>query len=166
MADTSSNNIWKDKWTSLGKEPWQSGICTRRVARGEIIGATLHEMPPHNIGSAYHFHHGNEEMLIVWSGRPTLRTPEGERVLEQGEVIVFPRGAKGAHKCSNNTDQPVRYLFVSNNASPDAVEYPDAKLLSVMAYTESQFGKPLWHMRVVGKDDQPPAVDANGKLLG
>ena len=163
MADKPSNNIWRDEWTSMGDQPWQAGIRTRRVAQGEIVGATLHEMPPHSEGGPYHFHHGNEEMLIVLSGRPTLRTPEGERLLEEGEVIVFARGAKGAHKCSNNTAEPVRYLFVSNNAHPDAVEYPDAKLLSVMARTEDQFGRPLWHMRTVSKDDEPPKVDAKGQ---
>jgi hypothetical protein len=26
----------------------------------------------------YHFHHGNDEMVVVLSGEPTLRTPEGE----------------------------------------------------------------------------------------
>ena len=166
MANAPSNNIWKDEWTSRGTEPWQNGICTRRVCRGEIVGATLHEMPPHNSGGAYHFHHGNEEMLIVLSGTPTLRTPEGERVLEEGEVVVFARGAQGAHKCSNPTDAPVRYLFISNNAHPDAVEYPDAGLLSVMARTEDQFGRPLWHMRRVAKDDKPPMVNADGKPTG
>jgi uncharacterized cupin superfamily protein len=88
-------------------------------------------------------------MLVVLRGRPTLRTPQGERQLEEGEVFVFKRGPEDAHKCSNPTDEPMRYLMISNNASPDAVEYPEAGLLSVMAYTSDQFGKPLWDMRTV-----------------
>jgi uncharacterized cupin superfamily protein len=125
------------------------------MARGRILGATLHEMPPMSDGGPFHFHHGNEEMLIVLRGRPTLRTPQGERQLAEGEVVVFPVGPDHAHKCRNETDQPVRYLFVSNRASPDAVEYPDTGLLSVMAFTNSQLGQPLWDMRTLEKPAAP-----------
>jgi uncharacterized cupin superfamily protein len=146
-------SIWRDDWTVKGEHPWAPGVHTRRVARGEILGATLHELPPGCAGGPLHFHHGNEEMLIVLRGRPTLRTPAGERLLEEGEVVVFRRGPDDAPACSNTTDEAVRYLFVSNNASPDAVEYPEAGLLSVMAYTKSQFGQPLWDMRQVTKPE-------------
>jgi len=148
-------NIWRDDWTSMGEQPWQAGTRTRRVARGEILAATLHELPPGGRGVPLHFHHGNEEMLVVLRGRPTLRTPQGERVLEEGEVVVFRRGPQDAHTCSNASDEPVRYLMISNNASPDAVEYPEQGLLSVMAHTADQFGKPLWDMRSV----KPPASE-------
>ena len=50
------------------------------------------------------------------------------------------------------TDHPVRYVMFSNFVSPDVVEYPDIRELSVMAITESQLGGPLWHMRSV---DEP-----------
>ncbi|MEJ0065331.1 MAG: cupin domain-containing protein [Caulobacteraceae bacterium] len=142
-------SVWRDAWTSLGEQPWQGGVKTRHLGHGQILGATLHELPPHAAGSAYHFHHGNEEMLIVLSGRPTLRTPEGERQLEEGEVVIFRRGPDDAHKCSNQTDQPARYVMICNYATPDAVEYPDTRQLSVMAFTKSQFGKPLWDMRTM-----------------
>jgi uncharacterized cupin superfamily protein len=142
-------NIWRDEWTSLGEQPWQGGARTRHLAHGQLLGVTLHELPPHAVGPAYHFHHGHEEMLIVLRGRPTLRTPDGERLLEEGEVVVFRRGPKDAHKCSNNTSEPARYVMISNYTSPDAVEYPDTKQLSVMAFTDSQFGKQLWDMRTL-----------------
>lgn len=148
-------NIWRDAWTSTGEQPWQGGLHTRRVGRGTILAATLHELPPGAAGPPYHFHHGNEEMLVVLSGRPTLRTPQGERQLEEGEVVVFRCGPADAHKCGNQTDEPVRYLMISNNASPDAVEYPDTGMLSVMAYTDSQFGRPLWDMRQLPDPSKP-----------
>jgi hypothetical protein len=43
----------------------------------------------------------------------------------------------------------VRYLMVANRPSPEAVEYPDSRQLSVMALTESQDGKPLWDIRTL-----------------
>ncbi len=149
-----AENIWRDAWMSRGEQPWQGGTHTRHVGHGDVIGATVHELPPHADGPAYHFHHGNEEMLIVLRGRPTLRTPAGERELEEGEVVVFRCGPDGAHKCSNKTDAPARYLVVSNNASPDAVEYPDTKQLSVMAFTNSQFGRRLWDMRTLAEPEK------------
>jgi uncharacterized cupin superfamily protein len=149
-----TQSIWGDEWDSRG-DPWTDRVHTCRLARGEILGATLHELPPHTDGGPFHFHHGNEEMLIVLRGRPMLRTPGGERQLEEGEVVVFRRGPQDAHKCRNPTDEAVRYLFVSNRASPDAVEYPDAGLLSVMALTNSQHGVPLWDMRTLEKPEPP-----------
>jgi uncharacterized cupin superfamily protein len=39
------------------------------------LGASLYELPPGQAIAPFHLHHNNEEMLIVISGRPTLRTP-------------------------------------------------------------------------------------------
>ena len=59
-------------------------------------------------------------------GRPTLRTPQGERELAEGEVVAFPPGREGAHQLINHGDAPVRYLMVSTKATADLVEYPDS----------------------------------------
>jgi uncharacterized cupin superfamily protein len=72
-----------------------------------------------------HVHHANEELLLVLSGTPTLRTPEGTQILSAGVVIAFPRGHAGAHSLVNRSDAPVRYLVVSTTSRPDVVEYPD-----------------------------------------
>jgi hypothetical protein len=44
---------------------------------------------------------------------------------------------------------PVRYLMVSNRPPREAVEYPDTRQISVMAFTESQLGRPLWDIRTL-----------------
>lgn len=150
-------SIWRDEWDSAGDAPWEGGARTRRLPRGDALGASLYELPPGAPGGAYHFHHGGEELLIVLRGRPTLRTPDGERQLAEGEVVHFRRGPQGAHKCSNPTDETVRYVMVGINASPDAVEYPDTRQLSVMAFTHSQFGSPLWDIRTLEDPEAPPS---------
>ncbi len=48
-------------------------------AGAERLGATLYEIDPGGVGSPFHIHHANEEMIIVLAGRPTLRTSEGTR---------------------------------------------------------------------------------------
>ena len=73
-------NVFSDKWDAL--DDWSGGGAksTRLVERGPQLGASVYELGPGNT-AAYHFHHGSEELLIVLRGRPTLRTPEGERQL-------------------------------------------------------------------------------------
>jgi uncharacterized cupin superfamily protein len=68
-----------------------------------------------------------EEIVIVLSGTPALRTPDGCRVLDEGEVVDFPRGEHGAHQLVNRGQETVRFLAVSTHADPDVVLYPDSK---------------------------------------
>ena len=58
-------------------------------------------------------------------GEPTLRVPEGEQVLQEGDVVCFPRGKDGAHQIVNRTDSPVRVLMLSSMNRPDIVHYLD-----------------------------------------
>src|ERR1044072_1497657 len=91
----------------------------------EVIGAGLYEAEPCNKVWPYHTHHANEEWLLVLRGEPTLRTPEGERQLKEGDVVCFPRGKAGAHQIANRTDAPVRVLMLSSMIGPAVVECLD-----------------------------------------
>src|SRR5207248_2718826 len=91
----------------------------------ELIGGSIYELEPGDRLFPYHAHHANEEWVIVWRGQPTLRTPEGERTLSEGDVVCFPRGKEGAHQIRNDTDSPIRVLMVSTLIAPDIVEYLD-----------------------------------------
>jgi uncharacterized cupin superfamily protein len=86
----------------------------------------VYEIDPGKKLWPYHLHHANEEWLVVLRGRPTLRTPDGERELVEGDVACFPRGATGAHLVRNATEEPVRILMLSTSIVPDIVEYPDS----------------------------------------
>ena len=141
------SSIYTKDFDSMGENPWEGGAYSKPLPRGNDLGATLYELRPGTTGGNYHFHHGVEEMLIVICGQATLRTPEGKRRLENGEVVHFIKGFGGAHQVLNESGEIVRYVMVSTQASPDAVEYPDTGDLSVMARTISQLGKPLWDIR-------------------
>jgi uncharacterized cupin superfamily protein len=93
---------------------------------GERLGASLYEVDPGNATYPYHYHFANEELLIVMRGRPHLRTPDGWRQLQEGEVVAFPVGPSGAHQVVNRTDEPVRFLVVSEMRSPEIAVYPDS----------------------------------------
>ena len=103
--------------------------CSRarlgRQAGSEKTGLSLWEVPPGEAAYPYHWHVAEEETIVVVSGRPTVRTPDGTRTLEQGEVVCFPVGEPGAHQIVNDTDEPVRFLSFSNQ-QPDIVVYPDS----------------------------------------
>ena len=73
----------------------------------------------------YHTHYLNEEWVLVLRGEPTLRTPEGEHVLEEGDIVCFPRDKNGAHQIRNRTDLPVRVLMLSSMIRGEIIEYLD-----------------------------------------
>ncbi len=149
MAD---ENIWRDAWES--DDDWSGGGGeAKRLPRGDQIGATLYQLEPGDF-VVYHFHHANEELLIVLRGRPTLRTPDGERRLDEGAVVHFPVGPDGAHGLKNETDELVRYVMVSSLRLPEVAEYPDLGQITAQARTGSQTGERLWLIH-----DVEPAED-------
>jgi uncharacterized cupin superfamily protein len=97
----------------------------------ELVGASLWEVPPGEAAYPYHFHYSDEELVVVLSGRPTLRTPEGERELEDGEVLRFGLGEEGAHQILNRSEEAVRFLAISSHGRPDIVVYPDSDKIGV-----------------------------------
>jgi uncharacterized cupin superfamily protein len=138
----SDANVWADTWDP--GEDWSGGgALSKRLAQGDVLGATVYELGPGNF-AVYHFHHGAEELMIVLRGSPTLRGPDGDRVLEEGEVVHFPPGPAGAHGIRNDTDDPVRYVMVSDHPSPEVAEYPDLGQITAQARTGSQTGERLW----------------------
>jgi uncharacterized cupin superfamily protein len=127
-------NVFVDEWEE-DPEPVAGWLSNARqlVEPGHGLGMSLYELPPGQTQSPYHFHHGNDELLLVLRGRPTLRTPEGERELEPGDVVHFPSGPAGAHQVWNARAEPARYVVASTKASPDVCEYPDSGKLLAMS---------------------------------
>ena len=87
--------------------------------------------PPGQAICPYHFHWGDEEWLIVVSGTPTVRTPDGERTLDQGDVACFVVGPQGAHSVHNVSDGAVRVALFSNKHEFGIIEYPDSDKIGV-----------------------------------
>jgi uncharacterized cupin superfamily protein len=140
VCEDPSMNIWTDDWDA--DEDWSGGGARSRrlVERGPILGATVYELEPGK-WAVYHAHHGSEEVLLVLRGRPTLRTPDGERQVAPGDVVSFPPGPEGAHGLRNDTGGPVRYVVAGTRVSPEVVEYPDLK----QATAQSRHGLFLIH---------------------
>jgi len=113
-------NLNRDEWDRVEeRDGWRSKDAWVGAKIGaELLGGSLYELEPGDRLWPYHTHHANEEWLIVVRGRPTLRTAEGERELEEGDVVCFPRGKGGLHQVRNTSE--------SSMNAPDIVEYPDS----------------------------------------
>lgn len=99
---------------------------------GPLLGAqqsgmSVYEVPPGESICPYHYETGEEEWLLVLVGRPTVRTPEGEQVLEPWDCMFFPAGEAGAHKVTNSTGETVRVSMWSNRLEVATAVYPDAE---------------------------------------
>jgi uncharacterized cupin superfamily protein len=111
-----------------------------RQAGSERLGASIYELPAGETLCPYHWQGANEEMLIVVSGRPSLRTPDGWRVLEPGELVPFPRGPRGAHQVQNRGDEVARVLMLSEMNAPELMTYPDSNKAGVLSRPPGSLG--------------------------
>ncbi len=120
-------NLHGDEWNRTEeREGWRSKDAWIGHRLGaELLGGSLYELEPGQRLFPYHLHHANEEWIVVVRGTPTLRTPDGEQELREGDVAVFRRGAEGAHQVANRSDAPVRVLMLSSKVNPEIVEYLD-----------------------------------------
>ena len=89
-------------------------------------GATVWELPPGEAACPYHYELGEEEWLLVLSGTPSVRTPDGVEQLAPDDVVFFPPGPDGAHQLRNDSDATARVLMWSNVGFPAAAVYPDS----------------------------------------
>jgi uncharacterized cupin superfamily protein len=87
---------------------------------GEQIGCSVYELPPGEQLWPYHWHVNNEEWAIVVTGAATLRTPEGERELREGDVVAFVEGEAGAHTFTNASGTVARIVIFSTRRPGDA----------------------------------------------
>jgi uncharacterized cupin superfamily protein len=143
MADSRRVNVFDDEWSDgyPQLDGWRANY--KRVTAGSLA-VGIYELLPGQTQCPYHFHHGNDELLIVLDGSPTLRTPAGEQELQPGDTAPFPAGRDGAHQVVNRSEKPARYLIAARHVTPEVVEYPDSGKLAAMARSESHRGGPLW----------------------
>jgi uncharacterized cupin superfamily protein len=127
------NLFAEHEWESEQQREGYGHRVTRIGAQlgAEQLGASLYELPPGGGTFPYHYELGPEEWLLVVSGRPTLRMPDGERQLEPGDVAVFPQGPAGGHKVTNATEDTVRIVIFSSKTPLAVVAYPDSSKVGI-----------------------------------
>jgi uncharacterized cupin superfamily protein len=136
---TDAVNIFGDlEWD---RENDREGYRHRVTAIGkrlgaELLGASVYELPPGERTWPYHYETVSEEWLLVVSGRPTLRSADGERELAPGDVVAFPRGPAGGHALENRSDESARIVILSTKGPLDVVHYPDSGKVGIWTAEE------------------------------
>ena len=128
------SNIWDDL-DDLGDGVRGTRLLQR--AKETRLRAAVWELDPGATSGPYHVHHGTEELLLVLRGRPTLRTPDGERELEEGDAVHFPAGPTGAHQLTNRSDEVARFVIAASHAVPEIVEYVDEGVATAWSIHDS-----------------------------
>jgi uncharacterized cupin superfamily protein len=131
-SDPPRPNVYTDEWERT-VEKGGFGVRGSRVgtaAGASHVGLTVYELDPGRRNLPYHAHFGIEEVIVVLRGRPTLRSPEGERELAEGEVVACPPGRTGAHQLINRSEDVARFVVISSKALADLIEYPDSEKIS------------------------------------
>lgn len=83
------------------------------------------EIPPQKSSYPYHFHMGITEIFYIISGIGRLETPDGDRAVVKGDVIVFPPGKQGAHRIMNMSESDMLvYLDCDTTSISDVAFYP------------------------------------------
>ena len=95
------------------------------------LGLSIYELAAGQSICPYHYEYPEEEWLLVLEGAPTLRDPDGEHVLEPGDLVCFPSGPEGAHKISNRGDRGALVAMVSTKSKTAVAVYPDSDKVGV-----------------------------------
>jgi uncharacterized cupin superfamily protein len=137
MANLFQPDLETDEEDPPGFRAARDRIAARVGA--QRLGASLYRLPPGESVCPYHWHGVEEEMLIVIAGAPSVRTPEGWRDLQPGEVVAFPAGEAGAHQVANRSGAEADVLLVSQMRAVEVCGYPDSGKLGVFGPVRALF---------------------------
>ena len=105
----------------FAESPWDFEATLARIrgrgiaepAGNRELGAAVYELAPGASGFFLQADSVNEELFVVLSGRPTLRTETIDRELEPGDVVASSSGYDGTETLANMSDEIARVLAVS-----------------------------------------------------
>ncbi|MDD4297564.1 MAG: cupin domain-containing protein [Ruminiclostridium sp.] len=132
--DVNLNKIFDpDKQHTRCYEFQNSSVAHPYVTGEGKLTVTFYTLQPGKNNYPYHQHTGTEEVFYIISGTATLKTPKGDEIVAEGDVIVMPPNENGAHMLTNHSAEPLVYLDVHTISSPDVILYPDSGNVRIMA---------------------------------
>jgi len=99
----------------------------------ERLGASIYELEPGASAFPRHYHCANEEAIFVLEGEGAIAIGEAQAQIRAGDFIALPRGQEHAHRVSNPSQQPLRYLCFSTMIEPDVAVYADSNKVGFFA---------------------------------
>lgn len=85
------------------------------------------ELPEGAWSSQRHWHEGEDEFLVMLSGKAVLVDDHGETPLAAGDCVAFPKGDGNGHHLKGGAGGCVFVVWGNPEASP--CHYPDVDLL-------------------------------------
>jgi uncharacterized cupin superfamily protein/glyoxylase-like metal-dependent hydrolase (beta-lactamase superfamily II) len=109
---------WAEAGRLIGAE--KLGYAVARLSRGDVL-------------CPLHWHTREEELFVVISGAPSLRTPRGTHELRAGDLIAFRTEPGAAHRLENQAGEDAVVLLIANADQGDVCYYPDSRKFVVEA---------------------------------
>lgn len=89
------------------------------------FGVNMLRLPKGQWSSQRHWHHHNDEFVVVLEGEVVLVTDAGEETLRAGDCAGFKAGDPDGHHFQNRSDNDAILLEIGSNLADDVAEYPD-----------------------------------------
>ena len=93
-----------------------AGRWQRKVAEAAgltELGARHVVLEPGAWSSQRHWHEGEDELLVMISGRAVLVEDDGETELAPGDIVAWPKGVRNGHHLINRSAEPCSFICVS-----------------------------------------------------
>ena len=122
------------KTGSIYPEPYASQMAGRSSLRlGEAGGLTQFGaneviLQPGALSSLRHWHHREDEFVMVTAGECTLVQDEGETLMRPGDCAAFPAGDPNGHHFINRSAAEARFLVIGSRMNPEKAIYSDVDL--------------------------------------
>lgn len=105
---------------------------TERRKDSEVYVA-IYEIPPKKSNYPYHYHLKSNEIFYIISGTGILETPDGEKEISAGDIIICPPSEDGAHRIINSSEiDTLVYLDCDTIAYPDIAYYPKSDKVGIV----------------------------------
>ena len=122
------------KTGSIYPEPYASQMAGRSSLRlGDAGGLTQFGaneviLQPGAMSSLRHWHHREDEFVMVTEGECVLVQDEGETVMRPGDCAAFPAGDPNGHHLINRSGAEARFLVIGSRMNPEKATYSDVDL--------------------------------------
>ena len=94
---------------------------------------SLYDIPPQKSNYPYHYHTKDDEIFYIINGFGILETPEGNKEIKAGDIIICPPCNKGAHKLTNiSSTETLSYIEFDIIHKPEVVIYPHTNKIGVI----------------------------------
>jgi len=109
-------------------------VCYRSLGDfggGSHLGVSWEILEPGKQAYPAHYHHLEEEHLLILEGSLTLRLGQKTYEMTKNDYVCFPAGQKAGHALINQGTVPCRYLIIGERNPNEVSVYPDSGRVGV-----------------------------------